>query len=368
LQRYAAQLAAAKDQAEIAQIAVNALSALSGCAALLISADGVVFGGGASADAREAAKWAMSTKRPVLASSEDGPLTEWRFWPILRDRGAAWALGFGPAPDASPETDAAAAQVAAHAGVALERARLGQEAEQARLEAERERFKALLLAGVSHDLRTPLSTIVFTLQSLRRFSAAHAEETRDELLMLAEREARRLSGLVEKLLDASRIEAGAVPVQPEEIAPLQLVEEALSETRAEAPACRIEVRVGSGLPSMRADPTLATHALAMVLNNAVRHANGAAQPIVVEANETPGEVMIEVKDRGPGLGDDPERLFGKFVRGAASDGRAPGLGLGLSIARQLIESQGGRISAENREGGGAVFTIRLPRYEEAHAR
>lgn len=127
LQRYAAQLAAAKDQTEIAQVAVDALSELSGCAARLIGADDAVFGGSASADAREAAKWAMSTKKPVLASSEDGPLTEWRFWPILRDRGAAWALGFGPAPDAPPETDAAAAQVAAHAGVALERARLAQD-------------------------------------------------------------------------------------------------------------------------------------------------------------------------------------------------------------------------------------------------
>lgn len=185
------------------------------------------------------------------------------------------------------------------------------------------------------------------------------------MLTLAEREAQRLSELVEKLLDASRIEAGGVPVRMQETPPLQLVEEALSETRAEAPTCRIELRVGTDLPSVRADPVLAAHALAMVLNNAVRHANGVAHPIVVEASAAPGEVRIEVKDRGPGLGDDPERLFGKFVRGAASDGRAPGLGLGLSIARQLIESQGGRISAENREGGGAIFSIRLPRYETA---
>jgi K+-sensing histidine kinase KdpD len=365
MQRYATQLAAAKDQKEIAQIAVTALSRLSGCAALLVGADGRVFGGSAGADAREAAQWAMSTKRPVLASSDEGPLTEWRFWPILRDRGAAWALGFGPALDAPPAMDAAAAQIAAHAGVALERARLSQEAEQARLEAERERFKGLLLAGVSHDLRTPLSTIVFTLQSLRRFAEAHAEETRDELLMLAEKEARRLSELVEKLLDASRIEAGAMPVRTEEVPPLQLVEQAISEVRTETPNCPIELWLESDLPPVRADPALAAHALAMVLNNAVRYANGSMQPIVVEVNVAPSEVMIDVKDRGPGLGDDPERLFGKFVRGSASDGRSPGLGLGLSIARQLIESQGGRISAANRDGGGATFSIRLPRLEAA---
>lgn len=370
LQRYAAQLAAAKDEEEISRIAARTLSDVSGRPALLASADDRVFGDAASLDAREAAKWAMSSKRPLLASSPEGPLTEWSFWPILRGRDALWALGFGPAPDAPRDMGAAAAQIAAHAGVAFERAMLAREAEQARLEAERERFKALLLAGVSHDLRTPLSTIVFTLQSLLRFSDAHDEDAREELLKLAEKEARRLSDLVETLLDASRIEAGATPVRAEEVLPQHLLEQAMAEVRAQTGECPLELRLAPGLPSVRADPALAAHALAMVLNNAVRHgASAAAKPIVIEANASAGEVAIDISDRGPGLGDNPERLFGKFVRGAASDGRPPGLGLGLSIARDLIEAQGGRIRAANREGGGATFSVRLPTFEShAHAR
>lgn len=362
LERYATRLAAAKNQDEIARIATGALADLSGIPALLIGADGQVFGGAASMDAQESAKWAMSTKLPILASSPDGAITEWSFWPIIRDRSGVWALGFGPAQDARAEVESAAAQIAAHAGVALERARLAQAAEEARLEVERERFKALLLAGVSHDLRTPLATIVFTLQSLLRFSAAL--EDREELLTLAEKEARRLSDLVETLLDASRIEAGAVPVHAEEVSPQHLVERAIEEVRGQAGECAIALKLDPDLPSVRADPALAAHALSMLVHNAVRHAapraNGEA--IMIEAIAEPGEVVIDVSDHGPGLGANPEQLFGSFIRGVPGDGRPPGLGLGLSIARGLIESQGGRITAANRPGGGAVFRIRLPRF------
>lgn len=228
-----------------------------------------------------------------------------------------------------------------------ERARM---AEAARLEASRERFKAELLAGVSHDLRTPLATIVFTLQSLQKFAADHGAEARAELLDLAEGEARRLSELVETLLSASRMEVGQAPVRIEPVSVSEIVAAAVADVGGGA-----TVNVPDDLPLVAADAALATRALANVLSNAAKYAGGS--PVSVSARLDNHNVLVEVADRGPGLGNDPERLFEKFVRGVEADGRAPGLGLGLALARTFMESQGGALVAANRDGGGAVFTL-----------
>ena len=239
--------------------------------------------------------------------------------------------------------------------VIAERARM---AEAARLEASRERFKAELLAGVSHDLRTPLATIVFTLQSLQKFAADHGAEARAELLNLAESEARRLSELVETLLSASRIEAGQAPVRLEPANVSEIVAAALADA-----ARNIALDVPDDLPFVSADPALGARALANVIANAEKY--GGDAPITVSARSVDHDVLIEVADRGPGLGDNPERLFEKFVRGVDADGRAPGLGLGLALARAFMEMQGGALSATNREGGGAVFTLRFACWTKA---
>lgn len=239
--------------------------------------------------------------------------------------------------------------------VIAERARA---AEAARLEAARERFKAELLAGVSHDLRTPLATIVFTLQSLQAFAADHGAEARAELLQLAESEARRLSELVETLLSASRMEAGRTPVRVEPASLGEIVAAALADTGNDA-----TLSIENDLPLISADPALATRALANVIANAAKYGN--ESPIGISAFVEAHDVVVEVSDRGPGLGSNPERLFEKFVRGVDADGRAPGLGLGLALARAFMESQGGALSAANREGGGAVFTLRFSCWTKA---
>ncbi len=239
--------------------------------------------------------------------------------------------------------------------VIAERARM---AEAARLDAARERFKAELLAGVSHDLRTPLATIVFTLQSLQKLADDHGAEARAELLDLAEREARRLSELVETLLSASRMEAGQTPVRLEPVSVSEIVSAALAEVSVDT-----VVSVADDLPLVAADSALATRALANVLSNAAKY--GGAALVSISARVDNHNVLVEVGDRGPGLGDEPERLFEKFVRGADTDGRAPGLGLGLALARTFMESQRGALIAANREGGGAVFTLSFASWAKA---
>lgn len=235
-------------------------------------------------------------------------------------------------------------------------------ADAARLEASHERFKAELLASVSHDLRTPLATIVLTLQSLQAFANDHGAEARAELLDLAEREARRLSELVETLVSASRMEAGQTPVLIEPVSVSEIVGAALADFRGDV-AVNVTVNVADDLPHVAADPILAMRALANVFSNAAKYAGGSL--VSVSARLDDHNVLVEVADRGPGLGVDPERLFEKFVRGVEADGRAPGLGLGLALARSFMESQGGTLSSTNREGGGAVFTLAFRSWAKA---
>ncbi len=236
-------------------------------------------------------------------------------------------------------------------------------AETARLEVARERFKSELLAGVSHDLRTPLATIVFTLQSLQRFAAEHPPEARGQLIGLAEGEARRLAGLVDTLLSATRLEAGRVPVQLEPVNICEIAMAAVDEVRREANGVEVVIAIGNELPLVAADSALATRALANVVSNAAKYGGRAA--IEISARCEAHNVIVEVADRGPGLGGNPERLFEKFVRGVASDGRAPGLGLGLALARSFMESQNGSLNAANREGGGAVFSLTFEGWAKA---
>ncbi len=239
--------------------------------------------------------------------------------------------------------------------VIAERARM---AEEARLEAARERFKAELLAGVSHDLRTPLATILFTLQSLQRFAGDHEPAARNELVGLAEGETRRLAGLVETLLSASRIGAGRTAVQLEPASAGEIVAAALADVAGETADIDVSLSIPDDLPLIAADAALATRALANVISNAAKYGKGS--PISVTARCENHDVVVEVADRGPGLGDQSERLFEKFVRGVDADGRAPGLGLGLALARTFMESQGGALTAANRDGGGALFALVFP--------
>ena len=354
LRDFAERLSVSADEDAIAEAAAAALADLSQTPAALVAADGRAWGGPLDEAAREAARWSMSTRQPNAPAPDAAVDAPWSFWPVNVAGVAPFALGARSHAPLGPERSVAAAQIAAQTGLALERARVAALAVQARRDAEREKLKSELLAGVSHDLRTPLATIVFTLQSLQRFSAEHAKETHDELLGLAEQEARRLAGLVDTLLDAARLEAGASPVRVETIAVEPLIERALAE--AELGAASVDVALAPNLPPVSADPALAARALANLLENAARHGGRVIQLRAVPSGDA---VAIDVLDDGPGLGRDPERLFDKFVRGAAGDGRAPGLGLGLPIARSLIESQGGLLSARNREAGGALFRITL---------
>jgi len=316
------------------------------------------------ADDMAAAQLAFAQQREAGRGSDTLHGARWLFLPIPGERGFVGVIGVRPLDDAerlSPDQRRVLDLLAAQAGDALDRARLRLEAADARVEAEGERLKGTLLASVSHDFRTPLSTIRTAIESLEQFGDRHDAATRAQLLAMAGTEVRRLTRFIENLLAMSRIDAGAVQVrrQPAEVA--TLVEHALERSRPVLQSKTISRDVSTGLPRVLVDASLMEAVISNVLENAAKYAPDGSTVSVRAFRENLG-IILEVLDEGAGF--PPEamaHLFDKFARGVEGDGRPPGTGLGLAIAKGFIVAQGGAIEAANRsDRSGAVIRMRLP--------
>lgn len=247
---------------------------------------------------------------------------------------------------------------ASQVALALERAQLAEQARQTRLLEETEKLQNALLNSISHDLRTPLATITGALSSLHDDADLLSEEARREMVLTAWEEARRLNRLVGNLLDITRLESGAMRVMRHPVEAPELVAAALAQMPHRLEGRILELAIPDDLPLVLADFTLMVQALVNLIDNALKYAPP-DEPVQIEATAQGHEVMITIKDRGPGLPEtERERIFEKFYR-AAPPG-VGGTGLGLSISKGIVEAHHGRITAQNRPGGGAVFMIWLP--------
>lgn len=230
---------------------------------------------------------------------------------------------------------------------------------EAHLAAETERLSTALLASISHDLKTPLASILGTVTSLR--SAQFAEIARQEMLAEIEDEAGRLHRFITNLLDMTRLESRAIRPRSE---PSDLADIAGSALRRAANLLgqrKLVADIPADLPMATADPVLMEQVLFNLLDNAAKYTPDGST-IVMRARSAASQIMLQIMDEGPGLGDgDPGRLFEKFYRGAPSEAYAAGTGLGLAICRGFVEAMGGTINAANcGDCSGAVFTITLP--------
>jgi two-component system sensor histidine kinase KdpD len=244
---------------------------------------------------------------------------------------------------------------AAAAQTAYERQRLSERADEARGLEAADRHRTALLAGVGHDLRTPLAGIKASVSTLRQTDIDWSPQQREDLLAAIEQSADRLGAIVENLLDASRLEAGAFSVQSVPVALDEVIGAALLSVPAARPS--VSVDVPEDLPLVQADPGLLERVLANLLENAVRHGGGGPVEVIATAGEL--DARIKVVDHGPGIPESQrERLFEPFQRLGSE--ALPGAGLGLTVARGFAEAMNGVLIADGSAGGGLTMRLRLP--------
>jgi two-component system, OmpR family, sensor histidine kinase KdpD len=289
----------------------------------------------------EHAGWAPEGKEAALRF--DLPIT-----PRLR------LLGRGPALFAEDQRVLGA--FAAAAQTAYEGRRLTAQARQARTLEGVDRQRTALLAAVGHDLRTPLAGVKAAVSSLRQADVEWSPEEHAELLATIEHSADRLDSVVSNLLDASRLEAGALVVDARPVALDEIIGAVLLGIPGAAEQVRIDVP--DDLPLVNADPGLLERVLANLLDNALRHAADGG-PVEVTATAGADSAKLAIVDHGPGVSPaERELMFAQFQR--LDDRSTGGVGLGLSVARGFTEAMGGALTADQSYGGGLTMRLRLP--------
>jgi two-component system, OmpR family, sensor histidine kinase KdpD len=333
-------------QATLEQVAstVRSLFALEGCAVLLVGEDG--------------------RQRPVAVDGEVGEDAARRELTVpLRTSGAPVGAIVLVAGEARPlRLDEQEQRVlhafANQAALAVERDRQQEERAQARALAETDRLRTALLNSVSHDLRTPLSSIKASASSLLDPTVDWGPQQRREFLETIDQETDRLTRLVHNLLDMSRIEAGALDPRLVETALPDVTGPVVRLARSKS-SQPIEVDIPDDLPAVLVDPVRLDQVLTNLLDNARRYAGG--EPVTVQGRAANGRVELRVVDHGPGIPEaERERVFDQFYR-LRRNGRTPpdGTGMGLAISRGIVEALGGTIRVEDTPGGGATFVVSL---------
>ncbi len=232
-------------------------------------------------------------------------------------------------------------------------------AAQVQVAQESERLRKTLLDCVSHELKTPLAAITAAGQELSRLTAnIQDSQVLKELADEIRDGSHRLNRVVNNLLDMNRLESGVIRPKREWCDVRELLQSAVDIEKESINGRDIRLDVPEEIPLVLVDYTLIEQAIAKLLANAGSH-TPPNLPIEIDAEYVDQNLLISVSDRGPGIPPEAAaRLFEKFYRGNAH--QTGGLGLGLSIARGLIEAHGGKLTAENRDGGGARFVIKLP--------
>jgi two-component system sensor histidine kinase KdpD len=241
----------------------------------------------------------------------------------------------------------------------IERARLRQESLQIELLQRTDKLRAALLSSVSHDLRTPLSSIKAAASSLLQEDVQWDEEARRSFALAIEREADRLNRLVGNLLDMSRIEGGALKPEKEWYPVDELIHDVLGHMQPILQGRVVQTHLPDDLPPVELDYLQMDQVLTNLIENAVRH-TPPETPIEVSAQREGEQMVISVADRGPGIPEkDKVHIFDKFYRVLGTQ-RGTGSGLGLAVCKGLVEAHGGSIWVEDRENGGAIFRFTLP--------
>ncbi|MCE3225191.1 MAG: kdpD [Nitrospira sp.] len=306
-------------------------------------------------------QWVFDHKEPAGHGTNTLSGSDSLYLPLLGSHGTVGVLAVRssrPAELLDPEQLHLLETSANQMALALERARLAEETQEAHVQTETERMRNAVLSSVSHDLRTPLATIVGASSALLNNSRPWSTESQQELLRSISDEAGRLDRLLKNLLDMTRLEAGAMQLRKEWHALEEVFGTALARVESRIATHPVSTTFPENLPLVLVDGVLIEQVLINLLENAAKY-SPPASPIDVTASVKDGVIVTEVGDRGPGIPQGEERrIFEKFYQ--LYPDREGGVGLGLTICRGIIESHGGRIWVEARSGGGSSFRFTLP--------
>lgn len=311
-----------------------------------------------------AAKWSWEKDHIAGRDSDTLPGGKWLFQPMRTGRGPLGVAGITrdePGPLLAPDQQRLLESLLDQAALAIERVNLARDLHLTRLQVETDRLRSALLTSISHDLRTPLASILGSATSLRSQRAFLDASTKEALLSTIIDESDRLNRFIGNLLDMTRLESGALKPRTSLNELSDVIGAALQRGAKILAAHRVAVDLPANLPLLALDMVLFEQVLFNLLDNAAKHSPPGSL-ITISATHQDGNVSLNIADEGEGIpSSDVERVFEKFYRVGGADRRRAGTGLGLAICRGFVEALGGKITAANRpDRRGAIFTIILP--------
>ncbi|WP_285430528.1 sensor histidine kinase KdpD [Pseudomonas sp. fls2-241-R2A-110] len=370
-------LTAATDRQAVVSAAAQHLNGWSDLKLCLLNRDGqggwkVETGGPLefSEAERAAADWAWQHDQPAGAGTGTLPFGRWWWWPLSVEDGPLALLGVcaKEGQTLSGQRRRLLTALSQPLAQALARAQLAEDLEAARLHGETEQLRSALLASVSHDLRTPLTSMRGSIDSLLALGEAIPLEDRRELLEGTRDEAERLDRYIQNLLDMTRLGHGALKLARDWVSPADIVGSSLNRLRAVLAPLQVSTEVPPELPLLFVHAALIEQALVNVLENAARFspAHGRVQ---LRAGVDDNELFFSVSDEGPGIPQEERaKIFDMFYTAARGDRGGQGTGLGLAICQGMVGAHGGRISvADGIEGRGTCITLHLPLQDQPDA-
>ena len=311
-----------------------------------------------------AANWAWSNDRPAGRGSDTLPGAKRLFLPMRTGRGPIGVIGIdndrtGPllTPDQRRLLDALVDQGA----LAIERVLLVEDMDRVKRTVESERLRSALLTSISHDLKTPLASVLGAASTMRDLADALSDAEKRDLLATVIDESERLNRFIANLLDMTNLESGAIVPKTALHDLGEIVGSALRRASKILTRHKIELELAADLPMLELDAVLFEQVLFNLLDNAAKY-SPADTTIAIRSRRDGNQVVLQIADEGEGIpSGELESVFDKFYRVQKGDHVRPGTGLGLAISRGFVEAMHGTISAANRsDRRGAVLTIRLP--------
>ncbi|TFH78517.1 sensor histidine kinase [Pseudomonas kribbensis] len=312
---------------------------------------------------RAAADWAWQHDQSAGMGTGTLPFGRWWWWPLSVEDGPLALLGVcaKEGQTLSGQRRRLLTALSQPLAQALARAQLADDLEAARLHGETEQLRSALLASVSHDLRTPLTSMRGSIDSLLALGEAIPLEDRRELLEGTRDEAERLDRYIQNLLDMTRLGHGALKLARDWVSPADIVGSALNRLRAVLSSLQVSTDVPAELPLLFVHAALIEQALVNVLENAARFSPSHGR-LQLRAGADDSEVFFSVSDEGPGIPvDERAKIFDMFYTAARGDRGGQGTGLGLAICQGMVGAHGGRISVgDGIDGHGTCITLHLP--------